>query len=491
MKRMLWGVGFLAVGVVAVVAYLRIDANAAAPRLTSSRVTRGSVVEVVSSTGTLQPVDTVEVSTQVSGTIKSLGADFNSTVKQGQVVATLDPALLQSQVEQAQATVVKLRADVEQARVSAKDAQTKLVRAQALSKEQLLAQSDFDVAQTTFDAAQAAIKSAEAQLGQADASLRQNQVNLSHTIIVSPVDGIVLSRAVEIGQTVSASTQAPTLFTIARKLETMQVSASVDEADIGLVQEGQPVTFTVDAYGAQRFTGTVRQVRLQPTTTNNVVNYTTVIDVPNAERKLKPGMTATVSFEVARADDVLRVPAAALRFTPSEEVLVAINGREGAAAAAAAVDAGGIKRSRGVRSGERSTASSGSAQLPSQSQAQTQTQPSIVPAAFKTSAASGNEATSANGATGASGAGADAAASKPMATIWLVVDGRLKPVRVQAGLSDGTHVAVVSNSLEAGAEVATGVASSSAAAAAVTSKSGSSSPLMPSMPRRPGNTGRS
>lgn len=467
MKRMMWGVGLVAVGVVAVVGYLRIDADAAAPRLTTSRVTRGAVVELVSSTGTLQPVDTVEVGTQVSGTIKTLGADFNSTVKKGQVVATLDPALFQSQVEQAQATVVKLRADVEQSRVGVKDAQTKLARAQALSKEQLLAQSDFDVAQTTYDAAVAAVKSAEAQLGQAEASLRQNQVNLSHTVITSPVDGIVLSRAVEVGQTVSASTQAPTLFTIARKLETMQVNASVDEADIGRVTPGQAVKFTVDAYGGEAFLGTVRQVRLQPTTTNNVVNYTTVIDVPNPERKLKPGMTATVSIEVARADDVLRVPAAALRFQPTEEVLAAINGPQ---AAGAAAEAGGAKPTRGNRA--RST------------------EPSIVPASFKTSSAkaAGNEATTATGAVATTAVGTTATPAKPktMATIWLVVNGQLKAVRVETGLSDGTHVAVLDASFESGAEVATGVASSSTAASASKTPA-SSSPLMPSMPRRSGN----
>jgi HlyD family secretion protein len=424
-------------------------------------------VELVSSTGTLQPVDTVEVGTQVSGTIKTLGADFNSTVKKGQVVATLDPALFQSQVEQAQATVVKLRADVEQSRVGVKDAQTKLARAQALSKEQLLAQSDFDVAQTTHDAAVAAVKSAEAQLGQAEASLRQNQVNLSHTVITSPVDGIVLSRAVEVGQTVSASTQAPTLFTIARKLETMQVNASVDEADIGRVTPGQAVKFTVDAYGGEAFLGTVRQVRLQPTTTNNVVNYTTVIDVPNPERKLKPGMTATVSIEVARVDDVLRVPAAALRFQPTEDVLAAINGSQ---AAGAAAEAGGAKRTRGNRT--RST------------------EPSIVPASFKTSSAkaAGDEATTATAAVATTGVARTATPAKPktMATIWLVVNGQLKAVRVETGLSDGTHVAVLDASFESGAEVATGVASSSTAATASKTPA-SSSPLMPSMPRRSGN----
>jgi HlyD family secretion protein len=483
MKRMTWwGLGVLTLGAIAVVGYLRIDADAAAPRLTTSRVTKGAIVQTVSSTGTLQPVDTVEVGTQVSGTIKTLGADFNSTVKKGQVVATLDPALFASQVEQAQAAVVKLRADVEQARVNVKDTQQKLARAKALSAQQLLAQSDYDIAQTAADAAQAALKSVEAQAGQADASLRQNQVNLSHTIITSPVDGIVLNRAVEIGQTVSASTQAPTLFTIARNLATMQVNASVDEADIGQVQPGQPVKFTVDAYGTDLFTGTVRQVRLQPITTNNVVNYTTVIDVPNAELKLKPGMTATVNIEVARVEDVTRVPAAALRFQPTEDVLIALNGPD----AVTMLNANHTRGTRGANGGDGSRTGSRRNSANGSNVANASNAASGVNAASSanTSAANANAATGTASRTSASSA-ATAPTGQKMATIWQVVDGRLKPLRVATGLSDGTHVAVSSPNLDANAEVVTGLVSASSASNGSKAPTGGS-PLMPSMPRRPG-----
>lgn len=270
MKRMAWGIGVLVMCVAGAAAYFRIDADAATPRLMTSKATRGSIVQAVSSTGTLQPVDTVEVGTQISGTIKTLSANFNSIVKKGQVIATLDPALIESQVEQSRASVARLRADLEQSRVNVKDTQQKLARAKALQAQQLIAQSDFDAAAIAAEAAAAALKSQQAQLGQAEAALRQTEVSLSNTIIRTPVDGIVLSRNVEVGQTVSAGLQAPTLFVIARNLGTMQLNASVNEADIGLVQASQGASFTVDAYGEQRFGGTVREVRLQPTTTNNV-----------------------------------------------------------------------------------------------------------------------------------------------------------------------------------------------------------------------------
>jgi HlyD family secretion protein len=210
--------------------------------------------------------------------------------------------------------VLRLQADVERVRVELTDARQKLTRAEALAREQLIASSDLDVARTTVLQAEAAVKSAQAQVVQAQASLHQAQVNLGHTTITAPIDGIVVSRSVDVGQTVAASMQAPTLFVLAGDLTRMQVNASVDEADIGRITPGLPVTFTVDAHQGDTFDGTVRQVRLEPVVTQNVVSYVTVIDVGNPEQKLKPGMTASVSIEVARADDVLRVPTAALRF---------------------------------------------------------------------------------------------------------------------------------------------------------------------------------
>jgi HlyD family secretion protein len=410
MTRTRWVIGLAIVGITGSAAYFRTTAEAETPRYAMAAVTRGSVVAKVEATGTLQPVDTVEVGTQVTGTIKSLNADFNSVVRKGQVIATLDPAVLQSQVDQARATVVRLRADLERAKVGVKDAEVKLARAKSLAQAQLLPQSDLDTAQVTYDSAVASARSADAQLAQAQASLDQSQVNLSHTIITAPVDGIVLSRNVEVGQTVAAGLQAPTLFIIARDLGTMQVYAAVDEADVGRVQAGQSVSFRVDAYGAERFTGKVHEVRLQPVVTQNVVSYTTVIDVPNPAQKLKPGMTATVSIEVGRADAALRVPAAALRFRPVSA----------SAAAATQTPSTGQSGARGTRSGNRGQ------------------------------------------------------------TVWVLNAGALRSVHVQTLLSDGTMTAIANGALDEQAQVVTGMVTSTTAQA----RQQTSSPLMPTFPRR-------
>jgi HlyD family secretion protein len=321
MKRLLWSIPLLTIALVGGAYYWNGDAQADAPQLQLAAVRHGSVVVKVSATGTLQPVDTVEVGTQVSGTIASLGADFNQAVKRGQTIATLDPAVLTSQVTQAEATVIRLRAELARATVQAEDAQIKLARAEQLAKRQLIAAQEVDTARSDAKVAAVSVSAAQAQLDQAEAALQQARVNLSHTVIASPVSGIVLSRNVEVGQTVAAGLQAPTLFVIARDLDTLQLEARVDESDVGQVKAGQPVSFTVDAYPGRTFIGKVRQVRLQPTVTQNVVSYTTVIDVPNPDQLLKPGMTATLDIEVARADDTLIVPAAALRFTPSGALL--------------------------------------------------------------------------------------------------------------------------------------------------------------------------
>jgi HlyD family secretion protein len=321
MKRILWIATLVVLVAAGITYYIRVDVSAAPTQLTFDAVSRGDVVATVEATGTLQPLDTVQVGTQVSGTIASIGTDFNQLVKRGQVLATLDPAIFQTQIDQAKATVIRLESEVERAQVQYEDAALKLKRAEQLAAEQLLAQQEVDTARSTARVAQTALTGAKAQLNQAQAALTQANVNLSHTVIKAPADGIVLSRAVEVGQTVSASMQAPTLFIIARDLTRLELQARVDESDIGGVKPGAPVTFTVDAYPRREFTGKVRLVQLQPQTVQNVVTYTTVIDVPNDDELLKPGMTSTVSIQVERAANTLRVPAAALRFTPTEQVL--------------------------------------------------------------------------------------------------------------------------------------------------------------------------
>jgi HlyD family secretion protein len=321
MKRLLWIAPLVLIVAAGIGYYIRVDVSAAPTQLTFDAVSRGDVVATVEATGTLQPLDTVQVGSQVSGTIASIGTDFNQLVKRGQVLATLDPAIFQTQIDQAEATVIRLQSEVERAQVQYEDAALKLKRAEQLAAEQLLAQQEVDTARSTARVAQTGLTGARAQLNQAQAALTQAKVNLSHTVIKSPADGIVLSRAVEVGQTVSASMQAPTLFIIARDLTRLELQARVDESDIGGVKPGAPVTFTVDAYPRREFSGKVRLVQLQPQTVQNVVTYTTVIDVPNEDELLKPGMTSTVSIQIERATDTLRVPAAALRFTPSEQVL--------------------------------------------------------------------------------------------------------------------------------------------------------------------------
>lgn len=347
MKRLLWSVVALTVATCGGLVYFGSNAKAEAPQFATAPVTRGTLVTTVGATGSLAPVDTVEVGTQTSGTIASLGADFNQAVTRGQIIATLDPAGLNSLVAQAEATVIRLTAELERSTVLLEDAQVKLGRAEQLSARQLIPAQDVDTARSDGRVAAVSVKAAQAQLDQAQAALGQARVNLSHTVITSPVSGIVLSRNVEVGQTVSAGLQAPTLFVIARSLDVLQLDARVDESDVGRVASGQPVSFVVDAYPGQAFTGTVRQVRLQPTVVQNVVSYTTVVDVPNPKGLLKPGMTATLDIEVARADDVLRVPAAALRFQPADAVLSALGTTAGSAGTSGAA---GAPARRGARS---------------------------------------------------------------------------------------------------------------------------------------------
>jgi len=315
-KKRVWVVAVVAVCLAGVGVYYATTRTPPAPSFTTVAVTRGDVIETVDATGTLQAVTTVQVGTQVSGTIKALHADFNTTVRRGQIVAELEPSLFDTQVEQARASLARLEADVNRAQVQLEDALQKRTRARELARADLIAATDLDTADVNARVADAALRAAQAQVLQARASLHQSEVNLAHTIITAPIDGVVISRNVDVGQTVAASMQAPTLFVIARDLREMQVEARIAESDIGRVRTDQAVSFRVDAYPGQVFAGTVSQVRLQPVVEQNVVSYVTVIDVPNPDLRLKPGMTANVTVEIARAVNVLRVPAAALRVRP-------------------------------------------------------------------------------------------------------------------------------------------------------------------------------
>ncbi|MBW1917264.1 MAG: efflux RND transporter periplasmic adaptor subunit [Deltaproteobacteria bacterium] len=266
--------------------------------------------------GTLNPVTTVLVGTQVTGMIKEIYADYNSEVKKGQVIAQIDQALFKARVAQAQGNYRLAQANVLKAQANLQDALNDYRRYQKLWEQNLVARDELDNAYTRYETSRAELHAAQAQVAQAAANLKSAETDLHYTTIVSPVDGVVVSRDVDVGQTVVASFQTPTLFNIAQDLTQMQVDTAVDEADIGKVKEGQIATFTVDAYPGQTFTGQVTQVRLSPQTLQNVVTYNVVIETKNPELLLKPGMTASVAIQVARREKVTAVANAALRFRP-------------------------------------------------------------------------------------------------------------------------------------------------------------------------------
>lgn len=262
----------------------------------------GNISQTVTATGTIEAITTVEVGTQVSGVIQKLYADFNSVVKKGQLLAKLDETMLQSSLDQSKATLMNAQADLDYQK-------NNYQRMKALYDKNLLAQADFDQVEYNYKQAQAGVANAKA-------ALEHNQVNLNYASIYSPIDGVVLNRAVDEGQTVAASFNTPTLFTIANDLTRMQVQADVDEADIGQVKVGQRVEFTVDAFPNQTFNGTVTEIRLQPVITSNVVTYTVIINAPNPDKKLMPGMTANITIYIAEANNVVLIPIKALRFHP-------------------------------------------------------------------------------------------------------------------------------------------------------------------------------
>ena len=296
---------------------LREPDSAEAPAHGQAIVSRGDISAVVSATGTLNPINTVQVGSQVSGTIQHLYADFNDQVKQGQVIAQIDPPIFKAKRAEAQANLKSAEAERDKAWVSVLDAKREYDRQSGLHEKKLVSESGMDAARFAYQSAQAEYQVKVAGVAQSEAALEREQVNLDYTTIYAPIDGVVISRDVDVGQTVAASLQAPTLFSIAGDLTRMQAEADVDEAFIGQVQRGQPVSFTVFAYPNREFQGQVAQVRLQPKVEAGVVKYNCIIHVDNTDLALKPGMTATVSIEVARRDQVLTVPDAALRFVPS------------------------------------------------------------------------------------------------------------------------------------------------------------------------------
>jgi len=285
----------------------------------TAKIERGTIVSTVAATGNLSAVTTVQVGTQVSGTIQKLHVDYNSRVKKGQAIAEIDPALFNASVEQSNGNHMSAEANLQKARVALADAERTFNRNKKLLNDGIISQGDYDTSETALQLSKAAVKAAEGTVAQTRGSLMQARTNLRYSIIRSPVDGVVISRAIDVGQTVAASFSTPTLFTIAQDLTKMQIEVSVDEADISRILLRQKAGFTVDSYPEQTFHGKVIQIRSAPVITQNVVTYVVVVSVDNSDLKLKPGMTANVSIEVAKKNDVLKLPPAALRFKPKTE----------------------------------------------------------------------------------------------------------------------------------------------------------------------------
>lgn len=390
-------------GVVAVAWRRPWSAGASArPAWTTVAIDRGTISAQVTASGTLKPRVLVQVSSQVSGRVAEVRVDFEDRVTKGQILARIDTSTLRAQLAQVNASLAVARANLLEARTNADAADRTYQRQKALAGQSLISGADLEVAETALASARARVTAQEAQVAQVRASLEQAQANLGYATIYAPLDGVVINRAVDVGQTVAASLQAPTLFTIAGDLRLMQIDTSVAESDVGRLERGMKVTFTVDAFPGKQLDGVVRQIRNQATTVSNVVTYDAVIDVENTDGRLRPGMTANCTFVISEIADALRVPNAALRFQPSMEQLMTLLGGKGPPA--------GMKAPAGM------------------------------------------------GPPGAGGPGG-ANGGKPMAAdrkvLWAVRDGQVRPVPVKIGLSDGSRTEIVEGELAPGDEVIT------------------------------------
>jgi HlyD family secretion protein len=390
----------------------------------TARLDKGTVESTVTATGALNAVVTVQVGSQVSGTIAKLGADFNSQVKEGQIIAQIDATRFKANLDQASANLAQAQATLLHAQAAEKEAKIELDRTETVEKQKLVGAADLDLAHSKYETATADRVAAEAQIGQSRAQVGMARFDYEHTTIRAPISGTVLQRSVDVGQTVAASLQAPVLFTIAQDLSRMEVHASVDEADVGKLREGQPATFTVDAYPGQVFSAQIFQIRSQPTVAQNVVTYDAVLRVDNKDGRLRPGMTATVRAVSARHDDVLRVSNSALRFRPSPDLLETPPGAAG----------GGGGPSRG---GE-------GAAMAAEGRPDRQAQPGG-------GAPGGGWGSGGGGKGGGRGAG-------PGARVYVAHGEKVASVRFRPGLSDDEYTEVMSGNLHEGDEVVIDVA---------------------------------
>jgi HlyD family secretion protein len=392
---------------------------------------RGRLRAHVTASGTLSALVTVQVGSQVSGRIDKLHADFNAAVKKGDVIAEIEPQMFKADVQKARANLIAASGNLARTKAEAALAERQAARARELRANGISSQSDLDTAESAEISAKAQVDAQKGAVEQARAALSQAEINLAYTTIKSPIDGVVISRSVDVGQTVAASLSAPTLFTIAEDLRKMQVDTFVAEADVGKLRPTMEATFTVDAFPGRRFKGIVREIRNAPQTVQNVVTYDAVIDVDNSALELKPGMTANVTIIVAEKDDVLKVPNAALRFRPGPELVPT-----GSASA-------GSGRQRGRRGAPAA--------------------PAPAPAPASAEAGPESDAPAPDASAQPEREDRDPSGTPAWRTVWVLRGPQPQPVRVRAGMTDGTSTEIVEGELQAGDEVvvsSTGGASS-------------------------------
>ncbi len=394
-------------------------------------VSKGNIAAQVTASGTLSAHTTVQVGAQVNGRVVELHADFNDQVKKGQVLAKLDPSLYKASIDQAQANYDLAVANEKKAEVALMDAERQYKRQKGLQDQQLVAGATVEGFELTRDTAKAQLAAAKASVSQAYANLAQAKANLGYATIYSPIDGIVLTRTYDIGQTVQSSFSAPTLFTIAEDLSRMQIDTAVAEGDVGRLREGMKATFSVDAYPGKTFEGKVRQVRNSPTTTSGVVTYDAVIDVDNQDHALRPGMTANVTFVLEQVENVVKIPNAALRFKPSREQMMALAEKFG-------LMRGGMGH-RGSGAGSAAGSSAGG--------------PGGGPGGMQVGMGGGMRPDGMSGASGGSGKSKD----PDRKMLWKLVEGKPKPVFVKIGLTDGSTTQLVEGDLQPGDQLITEV----------------------------------
>ena len=461
----------------------------------TSTIDRGTIAVTISSTGSLSAISTVDIGAQVSGQVQSVLVDYNDHVTKGEVIARIDPSNLSAKVQQSTGAVAAARGQLAQAQATLKNAEADFARKSDLGKRQLIAMSDVDLARAARDQAIGAVAAAQAQVASQQAALDSAQLDLSHSVITSPVDGVVLTRAVEPGQTVAASLQTPTLFQIAEDLKQMQIILAVDEADIGQLKVGQRVNFNVDAFPDRQFNGVIKQVRLAATNTQNVITYPVVATVDNDDESLLPGMTVNAEIQISHRDNVLRVPNAALRFRPANAPADANAAPQGRGAGGMFTDEiPGIAAALHLDATQQAAFDKAMAAVRERAQEQrakrASTQSAQPPASTLFGGGRGRSGGNGSGQGGEGGgaqmaqrmlarinqqfaefrttlrpdqqqawdAALQALGAQKRATVWKLVDGKPQETSIRIGASDGSFTEVVGGALAEGDKVIVGVA---------------------------------